>query len=154
MQKNRSSKDYGFNPLCNFLYYNPIKKIIILYIFQKTPINNFLSSVLILYIFMTFFKKFFSKFIYQIYQIVERKDIAKINHAMSFRKNFILIWSNNKPNRFWNCQDVDLYIQNIELYTLFIQTHNSEKGVFISLTFYLYNHNRRPIFIHHFRLVL
>ena len=26
--------------------------------------------------------------------------------------------------------------------------------IFISLTFYLYNHNRRPIFIHHFRLVL
>ena len=51
--------DYGFNSLCNFLYYNPIKKIIILYIFQKTPISNFFKFCFDFVHFHDFFQKNF-----------------------------------------------------------------------------------------------
>lgn len=49
---------------------------------------------------------------------------------MSYRRNFILIWYDFKQNRFYYLSDVDLYIQNVELYRHFTQTHNSEKGEF------------------------
>ena len=44
--------------------------------------------------------------------------------------NFILIWCNYRQNNLYFIADVDLYIQNIELFMLLAQTHNSEKGFF------------------------
>ena len=52
-----------------------------------------------------------------------------IPHLEQAYKNCIEFRSNFYPFSHFKLGGVELYIRNVDLYTLFIQTHNSEKGV-------------------------